>query len=71
MALLILNGDQKDCWCNVSTIITEIFNMFGNAVWVGFNQRENIELCFIMTMENIAQCAHYGKENTLLNFDIK
>ena len=45
--------------------------MFGNAVWVDLNQKENIELCFIMTMENIAQCAHDGKENTLLNFDIR
>ena len=29
-----------------------------------------VELCFIMTMENIAHCVYYGKYSTLLSLDL-
>ena len=41
-------------------VITEVFMGVYLCVCVGCYQRENIELYFIMPMDNIAHCAHYG-----------
>ena len=60
----LLNKVKNNCphfhTCLCKKVLTSNYLLGGNAVCVGCYQRQNIEPHFIMPMDNMAHCAHYG-----------